>query len=83
MGSKVEDSSYLNALQNLVNKWIKEIQKVTRMDRDPSVGTALQEVTFWLNLERALLNIQVLTFSEEKLKRFTFLSLYICFTSMY
>ena len=59
MGSKVEDSSYLNALQNLVNKWIKEIQKVTRMDRDPSVGTALQEVTFWLNLERALLNIQV------------------------
>ena len=76
MGSKVEDSSYLNALQNLVNKWIKEIQKVTRMDRDPSVGTALQEVTFWLNLERALLNIQVLTFSEEKLKSFTFVSLY-------
>ena len=62
MGSKVEDSSYLNALQNLVNKWIKEIQKVTRMDRDPSVGTALQEVTFWLNLERALLNIQVYPF---------------------
>ena len=65
MGSKVEDSSYLNALQNLVNKWIKEIQKVTRMDRDPSVGTALQEITFWLNLERALLNIQEMRDSAE------------------
>ena len=55
----------MNALQNLVNKWIKEIQKVTRMDRDPSVGTALQEITFWLNLERALLNIQEMRDSAE------------------
>lgn len=28
MGSKVDDSTYLNTLQNLVNRWIKEIQKV-------------------------------------------------------
>lgn len=27
-GSKVEDSTFLNALQNGVNRWIKEIQKV-------------------------------------------------------
>ena len=65
MGSKVEDSTYLNTLQNLVNRWIKEIQKVTRMERDPSVGTALQEVSFWLNLERALLNIQEMRDSSE------------------
>jgi hypothetical protein len=25
-----------------VNKWIREIQKVTKLDRDPSSGTALQ-----------------------------------------
>ena len=55
---KVEDSSFLNALQNQVSKWIREIQKVTKLDRDPSNGTALQEISFWLNLERALLRIQ-------------------------
>lgn len=57
-GDKVEDPSFLNALQNGVNRWIKEIQKVTKLDRDPSSGTALQEISFWLNLERALHRIQ-------------------------
>lgn len=28
-GDKVNDSSFLNQLQNQVNRWIKEIQKVT------------------------------------------------------
>ena len=55
---KVEDSVFLNQLQNGVNRWIREIQKVTKLDRDPSTGTALQEISFWLNLERALLRIQ-------------------------
>ena len=31
-GDKVEDSTFLNALQNQVNKWIREIQKVTKLD---------------------------------------------------
>lgn len=57
-GDKVDDSSFLNILQNGVNRWIKEIQKVTKLDRDPSSGTALQEISFWLNLERALHRIQ-------------------------
>lgn len=57
-GKKVEDSNFLNQLQNGVNRWIKEIQKVTKLDRDPSSGTALQEISFWLNLERALHRIQ-------------------------
>lgn len=55
---KVEDSSFLNQLQNGVNRWIREIQRVTKFERDPSSGTALQEISFWLNLERALLRIQ-------------------------
>ncbi|XP_050295050.1 dynein heavy chain, cytoplasmic isoform X2 [Anthonomus grandis grandis] len=50
----VEDSNLLNQLQQGVNRWIKEIQKVTKLERDPSSGTALQEISFWLNLERAL-----------------------------
>ncbi|GAB6020623.1 Dynein heavy chain, cytoplasmic [Chamberlinius hualienensis] len=57
-GDRVEDSTFLNQLQNGVNRWIREIQKVTKLDRDPSSGTALQEISFWLNLERALLRIQ-------------------------
>ncbi|XP_070577189.1 cytoplasmic dynein 1 heavy chain 1-like [Ptychodera flava] len=57
-GDRVEDSTFLNALQNGVNRWIREIQKVTKLDRDPASGTALQEISFWLNLERALLRIQ-------------------------
>ena len=57
-GDKVEDSTFLNALTTLVSKWIREIQKVTKLDRDPSSGTSLQEISFWLNLERALLRIQ-------------------------
>ncbi|GJQ76160.1 hypothetical protein Trydic_g1905 [Trypoxylus dichotomus] len=54
----VKDSTFLNQLHNGVNRWIKEIQKVTKLVRDPSSGTALQEVSFWLNLERALHRIQ-------------------------
>ncbi|XP_050499617.1 dynein heavy chain, cytoplasmic isoform X4 [Diabrotica virgifera virgifera] len=55
---KVDDSNFLNQLQHGVNRWIKEIQKVTKLDRDPASGTALQEISFWLNLERALHRIQ-------------------------
>ncbi|BHF62050.1 Cytoplasmic dynein 1 heavy chain 1 [Sparganum proliferum] len=55
---KIDDAQFLNGLQGGVNRWIKEIQKVTNLDRDPSSGTALQEITFWLNLERALARIQ-------------------------
>lgn len=55
---KIEDAQFLNSLQAGVNRWIKEIQKVTKLDRDPASGTALQEISFWLNLERALLRIQ-------------------------
>ncbi|TGZ69850.1 hypothetical protein CRM22_003509 [Opisthorchis felineus] len=55
---KMEDAHFLNALQSGVNRWIKEIQKVTKLERDPASGTALQEITFWLNLERSLFRIQ-------------------------
>ncbi|KAF8934382.1 dynein heavy chain [Dissophora ornata] len=48
------DSVFLNKLQGDVNGWIKEIQKVTKLSRDPSSGTAIQEVNFWLSMEKAL-----------------------------
>ncbi|RKP02777.1 hypothetical protein CXG81DRAFT_10371 [Caulochytrium protostelioides] len=54
IGALAEDSSFLNQLQSDVNGWVKEIQKVTRLTRDPSSGTATQEINFWLSMERAL-----------------------------
>lgn len=48
------DASFLNKLQSDVNSWIKEIQSVTKLDRDVSSGTASQEINFWLSMERAL-----------------------------
>lgn len=52
--SLFSDSAFLNKLQGDVNGWIKEIQKVTNMSRDPANGTAIQEINFWLSMERAL-----------------------------
>ncbi|KAJ1561744.1 hypothetical protein HK405_002984, partial [Cladochytrium tenue] len=62
IGDAVNDSGFLNKLQADVNGWIKEIQKVTKLSRDPSTGTASQEINFWLSMERALAQI------EEQLK---------------
>ncbi|KAF9336730.1 hypothetical protein BG006_007626 [Podila minutissima] len=53
-GSYFSDSTFLNKLQGDVNGWIKEIQKVTKLSRDPASGTAIQEINFWLSMERAL-----------------------------
>jgi dynein heavy chain 1 len=64
---KVEDSNFLNQLQATVNRWIREIQKVTKLERDPSTGSAMQEITFWLNIERALYKIQEQMSSSEVL----------------
>lgn len=50
----IQDSTFLNSLQSLVNGWIKSIQGITKMSRDPASGTATQEINFWLNMESAL-----------------------------
>jgi dynein heavy chain 1 len=55
---KLDDANFLNNLQSGVSKWIREIKSVTKLNRDPSTGTALQEISFWLSLERALNRIQ-------------------------
>ena len=56
---KVEDSNFLNALQKGVTRWIREMQKVTRLDPDPSTGTTMQEISFWHNMDRALQALKV------------------------
>ncbi|RAL65629.1 hypothetical protein DID88_005301 [Monilinia fructigena] len=53
----MQDSTFLNSLQSLVNGWIKSIQAITKMSRDPTSGTASQEIQFWLAMESTLENI--------------------------
>uniref|UniRef100_K3WUC5 Dynein heavy chain, cytoplasmic n=1 Tax=Globisporangium ultimum (strain ATCC 200006 / CBS 805.95 / DAOM BR144) TaxID=431595 RepID=K3WUC5_GLOUD len=55
---KVNDVGFLNDIQGGVNKWIREIQKVTRLISEPLPGTAMQEINFWCDLNRALLGAQ-------------------------
>ncbi|KAK3491873.1 cytoplasmic dynein heavy chain [Neurospora crassa] len=52
------DSTFLNNLQATVNNWIKSIQVITKMTRDPTTGTANQEINFWLSMEAALEGIE-------------------------
>ncbi|TVY46530.1 Dynein heavy chain, cytoplasmic [Lachnellula occidentalis] len=54
----IQDSTFLNNLQSIVNGWIKSIQTITKMSRDPTSGTATQEINFWLSMESALEGIE-------------------------
>jgi len=54
----LQDSTFLNNLQSIVNSWIKSIQNITKMSRDPSSGSATQEINFWLSMESALEGIE-------------------------
>ncbi|KAK3936270.1 dynein heavy chain, cytoplasmic [Diplogelasinospora grovesii] len=56
--SVLQDSTFLNNLQATVNNWIKSIQVITKMTRDPTTGTANQEINFWLSMESALEGIE-------------------------
>ncbi|EPQ28904.1 uncharacterized protein PFL1_03705 [Pseudozyma flocculosa PF-1] len=51
--SLLEDSSFLNKLQADVNSWVKEVQTITKLDRNVASGSASQEVSFWLAMEKA------------------------------
>ena len=58
------DSRFLNDLQNTVNVWIKSIQAITKLSRDPDSGSATQEIKYWLSLEDRLKDIDHQTRNE-------------------
>lgn len=53
-----QDPKLLNALEKLVQRWVREIKKITEYTRDIRTGTApgkaQQEIRFWLGWEAAL-----------------------------
>ncbi|KAJ6043663.1 uncharacterized protein N7446_001860 [Penicillium canescens] len=50
----LESSAFTNSIQNVVNGWIRSIQTITKMSRDPNSESASPEVNFWLSMETAL-----------------------------
>lgn len=56
--SLLSDPAFLNKLQADVNSWIKEIQTVTKLQRDVSSGNASQEINFWISMENELERIE-------------------------
>jgi len=56
---QARDDNFLNAVQNVVNQWVKEIQRVTRLTETPFPDTAVEELNFWRSLEEALGKIEL------------------------
>ncbi|KAI1339525.1 dynein heavy chain, N-terminal region 1-domain-containing protein [Xylariaceae sp. FL0016] len=56
--SLLGDSTFMNNLQSTVNSWIKSIQAITKLTKDPVTRTATQEINFWLSMESALEGIE-------------------------
>lgn len=56
--SLLSDSAFLSKLQSDVSSWVKDIQSITKLDRDVPSGTASQEINFWISMERALEGIK-------------------------
>lgn len=56
--SYLSDSLFLDKLQKEVQSWVTEIRKVADLNRDPSTGTASQEINFWLGMENSITSIE-------------------------
>lgn len=51
----LEDTVLLNELTSSMNTWIKQIQSITTLTRNPSDGGSIQdEIQFWKSMESAL-----------------------------
>lgn len=55
---RLQDQSFVRRLEKLVTIWIRDIRRITTLDHDPSTGTALQEINFWLAIERSLTHVE-------------------------
>lgn len=44
--TQVRDDVFLNSVQSIVNQWVKDIQRVTRLTETPFPDTVLEEVSY-------------------------------------
>jgi dynein heavy chain 1 len=54
---RIEDPQFVKKLEKTVTGWIRDIRRITQLNHDPSQGSALQEINFWVSMERSLTNI--------------------------
>ncbi|CCH41669.1 Cytoplasmic dynein 1 heavy chain 1 [Wickerhamomyces ciferrii] len=54
----LNDPSFLNNIQTIVNEWVKTIQDVTKMEKAVLEGSAADEINFWRSMESSLEAIQ-------------------------
>jgi dynein heavy chain 1 len=59
---RIQDPNFVKRLEKTMTQWIKDIRRITQLNHDPQQGSALQEINFWLSIERSLTHI------EEQLK---------------
>ena len=55
LGEAVRTPAVLNRLQSGVNKWVKEIQKITKFERESTFESVSDEVQYWHDIDRALI----------------------------
>jgi dynein heavy chain 1 len=61
----LDDSHFVIALQQTVNKWIQEIHKTTKAtDKDAHIVSAMREINFWLRMDSVLENVHSKLASE-------------------
>jgi len=57
LGSVASDPNFLNEIQKGLTEWKTAILRITSKTRDVTSGTVLQEINFWLSMERAIAHI--------------------------
>ena len=50
----VSDDAFLNKVQKGIALWKTKIRSLASLDHDVSSGTCLQEINFWLSVERSV-----------------------------
>jgi dynein heavy chain 1 len=51
---RLQDRTFVERLEKTVRGWIRDIRRVTQLTHEPGQGPALQEINFWLSMERSL-----------------------------
>jgi dynein heavy chain 1 len=55
--NRIQDPQFVKRLEKTVTNWIRDIRRITQLNHDPSQGSALQEIDFWVSMERSLTHI--------------------------
>lgn len=55
---QLDDSAFINALQNTVTTWVKACKTLNEAAVDPPFGSTLQEINYWNALERAFADVE-------------------------